>query len=90
MIRIGSWNAVFFAETYDCLADMEATCLDLWGAQPKELIPWLEELVVLAKEFERATLLRVRTGTDPPHRLNAATRHRLRVEVALLDAKNRA
>ena len=87
VIRIGSWSSQFFAETIDCLVDMEATCLELWGGQPKELIPWLEELVVVAKEFERFQMNYVLSGTTPPQRGPAATRHRLRAEATLWKAK---
>ena len=90
VIRIGTWNATLFLDVYDCLADMEATVIELWGAQPKELIPWLEELVYVTKEYELFTYIRVTNGNDPPQRLNAASFHRLRAEAALLKAKKRA
>jgi hypothetical protein len=77
-------------DNYDCLADMETTVLELWGTQTKELIPWLEELVVVTKEFERFTYIRFLNGSDPPQRLNAASRQRLRVEATLWKAKRRA
>jgi hypothetical protein len=90
IIRIGSWTSQIFLDTYECLADIEAVCLELWGGQPKELIPWLEELVVVTKEMERFTFIRVLNGTDPPQRLDAARRFRLRAEAALWKAKKRA
>ncbi|MCI0701796.1 MAG: sigma-70 family RNA polymerase sigma factor [Planctomycetia bacterium] len=90
IIRIGNWDARGWSEMIECLNDMQAVAVELWGNQPKELIPWLEELVVMAKEIERFTLIRIRLGSDPPQRLNAATRHRLAVETALLKAKMRA
>jgi hypothetical protein len=88
IIRTGSWTEQFFVEYLRCLADMEATCLELWSGQPKELVPWLEELVVVAKEFERFHTLRVTSGTQPPQRFTATHRHRLRAEATLWKAKN--
>jgi hypothetical protein len=87
VIHHGSWNDVFFSATIECLVDMEKTCLELWSGQPKELIPWLEELVVVAKEIERMYSFRITSGT-PPARLAAASRHRLRAEATLWKAKN--
>ena len=90
VIRKGSWNSISYAEFFECLTDMQAAASELWGGQPKELIPWLEELVVVAKEMERFTFIRVLTGTEPPQRLDGTIRHRLRAETALLKAKTRA
>lgn len=90
VIRKGAWNAAFTAELFECLTDMQAAASELWGGQPKELIPWLEELVVVTKEMERFHLIRILNGTDPPQRLDGAIRHRLRAETALLKAKTRA
>ena len=69
---------------------MEATCLELWSGQPKELIPWLEELVVVAKEYERFISLRAVgiSGLNPPQRFIATYRHRLHAEATLWKAKN--
>lgn len=77
-----------FSELVECLTDLQAVVMELWGEQPKELIPWLEEFVIQAKEIERFTNLRIDLGAAPPQVLDAVTRHRLRVEAALWKAKN--
>jgi hypothetical protein len=88
VIRIGKWAPQDFVATLVALANMEAACQDLWGGQPKALVPWLEELVVVAKEVEQFTSRRVTEGIDPPQNLSQATAHRLRAEAALWKAKN--
>jgi hypothetical protein len=88
IIRTGSWTSQFFVGYLRGLANMEATCLELWNGQPKELVPWLEELVVVAKEFERFQAMRVTSGTMPPQYFTATYRHRLRAEATLWKAKN--
>jgi hypothetical protein len=88
-IRVGSWSSDEKAALAECLVDMQAVVFELWGAQPKELVPWLEELVVAAKHFERFIRLRVESGSEPPQAGHAATRLRLRMEAALLKAKRR-
>ncbi|VTR92651.1 sigma-70 family rna polymerase sigma factor : RNA polymerase sigma factor, sigma-70 family OS=Singulisphaera acidiphila (strain ATCC BAA-1392 / DSM 18658 / VKM B-2454 / MOB10) GN=Sinac_0102 PE=4 SV=1: Sigma70_r2: Sigma70_r4_2 [Gemmata massiliana] len=74
--------------TYDCLSDMQATVTELWAKEPKELIPWLEELLILAKKLERSTHLRVEAGAIRPMNLNHAIRYRLALEAALWKVKN--
>ena len=71
----------------ECLSDMRAAATELWSGQPKQLVPWLEELLVVAKDFERYAIIRVLNGSDPPQNLNSATRHRLKVEAELWKAK---
>jgi RNA polymerase sigma factor (sigma-70 family) len=90
MIRRGAWVPAYYSEMFECLADMQATASELWTSQPKELIPWLEELVLVAKELERVHCLRVLNGSDTPMRFLGATQYRLRAEAALLKAKKRA
>jgi RNA polymerase sigma factor (sigma-70 family) len=90
VIRIGSWSPQFQVGLIECLTDMQTTVMELWGGQPKELIPWLEELVVVAKEIERFHWIRAMNGNDPPQRFNAVKRHRFGVEIALLKAKKQA
>jgi hypothetical protein len=90
MIRIGAWIDVYHGRVIECLADMQVVVLELWRGQPKELIPWLEELVVTAKEFERFVRIRVELGTTGPQNLDAAIRLRLAAEAALWKAKRRA
>lgn len=75
-------------ELSDCLLDMQAAATELWSGQPKELVPWLEELLRAAKEAERYAGIRVLNGTVPPQHLNLATRQRLKLETALWKAKN--
>ncbi|MDB5306713.1 MAG: sigE 11 [Gemmataceae bacterium] len=68
--------------------DMQATVIELWANDPKNLIPRLEELVILAKEWERFTDARTVAGTDPPQQLHSAHRYRLATEATLWKAKS--
>ncbi|QJW96734.1 RNA polymerase sigma factor [Frigoriglobus tundricola] len=88
-LNIGAWFPGDRAEMYECLADIQATATELWGGQPKELIPWLEELVVAFKEGEKFHWLRVAIGTDPPQALDIARQHRFQAEIALWKAKKK-
>ncbi|MDY3560653.1 hypothetical protein R5W23_001899 [Gemmata sp. JC673] len=72
----------------DCLDDTALALVELLGPEPKELAPWLEELLVDAKEFERHTQLRVEAGALRPSRLNQVTRTRLKIEAELWKVKN--
>ncbi|VTR92659.1 unnamed protein product [Gemmata massiliana] len=72
----------------DCLNDMLTVLDELWGKEPKRLIPWLKELLVEAKEFERYAELRAEARAIRPSELNQATRHRLKIEGELWKAKN--
>jgi hypothetical protein len=77
------------AEQYrECLLDMQAAATELWTGQPKELVPWVEEMVVASKELERLMRVRVSVGTAHPSTLHAATRTRLKIEAELWKAKN--
>lgn len=73
---------------FNCIADMQATAVELWAKQPKELTPWLEELLIAAKVFERYARLRVEVGALAPHDLSLATRHRLKLEAELWKVRN--
>jgi hypothetical protein len=88
MKEIGRWFPQDLPAMLRTLGDAETTCLELWGGQPKELIPWLEELVVLAKELERFYRLRVVRGTIRPPSFASIAFHRLRIEATLWKAKN--
>jgi hypothetical protein len=88
MKEIGRWVPQDLPAMLLTLGDAETTCLELWGGQPKELIPWLEELVVLAKELERFQRLRVWSGTIRPPSFASIAFHRLRIEATLWKAKN--
>jgi hypothetical protein len=90
MHKTGKWNQAYLSRLIDCLTDMRAAATELWGGQPKELVPWLEEFVIMAKYVERFTTVRVEIGTAPPQDLDAAIRHRLAAEAALWKAKKAA
>lgn len=77
-----------YKATRECLLDMQSAVTELWAGQPKELIPWLEELLVASKEDESFTRVRAFTGTIPPPDLYAARRLRLKMEAELRKAKN--
>jgi RNA polymerase sigma factor (sigma-70 family) len=88
VLRIGNWGQAQWVEMCELLADMRAAATELWAGQPKELVPWLEELVLVAKEMERYAQLRAEAGANPPQDVNAARRYRLAAEAALWKAKN--
>ena len=75
-----------------CLADMQAAAAELWAEQPKELVLWLEELLLLSKELERGTQRHIELGGSKrgikPGLLDTVARHRLKVEADLWKAKN--
>jgi predicted DNA-binding protein (UPF0251 family) len=75
-------------EFIECLFDMHATVTELWSGQPRQLVPWLEELLIAAKDFERFVLTRVKIGQVAPQSLHTATRYRLKIEASLWKAKN--
>jgi hypothetical protein len=89
VLRCELWNQGYAPEIVEGLTDMEAVCLELWSAHPKELLPWLEELVIVAKEFEQFQTTRALRENRPPHRVDLAVRHRLRAEATLWKVKNR-
>jgi hypothetical protein len=72
----------------ECLSDMHAAVVELWANQPKEIVPWLEEMVIAAKMVERIARNRTAIGTSPPTDLQAARRFRLKMEAELWKAKN--
>jgi RNA polymerase sigma factor (sigma-70 family) len=88
ILKIGRWTASDFWAFHQCLEDMRAAAVELWASEPKSLVPWLEEFVILSKDMERFAEARVNAGTDPPHAMNTARRYRLRVEAELWKAKN--
>lgn len=89
-VRIGNYTTDEFGLWIECLNDMRAIAIELWDGQPKELIPWLEEMVMTAKEFERFIKIRVDVGSDAPQRYDGVIRHRLAAEAALWKAKKKA
>jgi hypothetical protein len=70
----------------DYLLEMAETAKELWAARPAELTPWLEELVVAAKQHERLSLQRVKNGTSPPQDALASQSGRLKIEAELWKA----
>jgi RNA polymerase sigma factor (sigma-70 family) len=88
IIAVGSYTSTFFASQLSCLNDMRAVAIELWSSDPKLLMPWLEEFVIMGKVFEQFFIVRVMAGNDPPLSLNGACRHRLEAEAALWKAKN--
>lgn len=71
-----------------CLLDIQATAAELWAGQPKELVPWLEELLVASKEHERRMREHVLVGTVSGGEMVAARCVRLKIEAELWKAKN--
>ena len=71
----------------ECLLDMQSAAIELWAGQ-KELVPWLEELLIASKEHAGYVRLGVFTGSRPPDELYAARRLRLKIEAELWKAKN--
>ena len=67
---------------------MQVAATELWVRQPKELIPWLEELLIASKDLEQFMRLRVLNGTFSSEELHSATRLRLKIEAELWKANN--
>jgi hypothetical protein len=88
IMRVGRWTSADHPQHLRCQNDMRAVVSELYANDPKELVGWLEEFVILSKEDERFVGARVETGIDPPQAINAARRHRLEVEAALWKAKH--
>ncbi|MBP3954004.1 hypothetical protein J8F10_01660 [Gemmata sp. G18] len=76
------------AEYQACLEDVLQASRELWGKQPKEFVPWLEELLVEAKAYEQYTIRRVEAGAIRFQSQSIATRNRLKLEAELWKAKN--
>ncbi|MBN9119354.1 MAG: hypothetical protein J0I06_09360 [Planctomycetes bacterium] len=70
------------------MLDIQSAATELWAKQPKELVPWLGELLIAAKEHERFTHVRVLNGSAAPSELTAASRLRLKIEAELWKAKH--
>jgi RNA polymerase sigma factor (sigma-70 family) len=88
VIEIGNWNPAYFSELMLCLNDMRAVAIELWGNDPKVLIPWLEEFVIMGKYVDDFIFIRSDAGNEPPQNIHAAQRHRLEAEAALWKARN--
>jgi hypothetical protein len=88
VIEIGRWDRAYFSELLLCLNDMREVAIELWASDPKVLVPWLEELVIIGKMVEQFIQFRSAAGSEPPQILHAAQRHRLEAEAALWKAKN--
>lgn len=71
-----------------CLLDMQAAVAGLWLGQPKELVSWLEELLIAAKDQERYTQRQIEARVVRQPQLNHATQVRLKIEAELWKAKN--
>ena len=85
-LDIGAFTGQEYLGMTRVLDDMRAVTLELWANEPKNLVPRLEEFVILAKDFERIATVRGAIGTDPPQVLCMTRRHRLEVEAALWKA----
>ena len=72
-----------------CFTDLRAAIVELWADEPANLIPWLEELVLVAKYFE-ARVRAITSGATPggitSKGLATVQRHRLEAEAALWKA----
>jgi hypothetical protein len=90
VIKIGQWDAAYYCQYTRCLTDMRTVAVELWGNDPKTLIPWLEEFVIVEKETERFISALVEAGRNRPHDLHTARRHRMAAEAALWKAKQRS
>jgi hypothetical protein len=88
IIRVGRWDSIWTPSLMECLTDMRRAAVELCGNDPKTLVPWLEEFVVLSKWVEQFFSERVSAGNEQPFKLNIARRHRLDAEAALWKAKN--
>ena len=90
VIKIGQWNTAYYCQYARLLTDMRNVAVELWGNDPKTLIPWLEEFVIVEKETERFFSALVVAGRNRPQDLHTAKRHRMAAEAALWKAKQRS
>lgn len=88
LIAVGKWNASDFTGSTQILDDIREAVLELYSGEPKTLVSWLEEVLILSKEIERFTYMRVETGQDPPQSTHHIARFRLKIESALWKAKH--
>ncbi len=83
-------RGVFSSQDQDAylraLESARVPTIELWEKDPKNLVPRLEEFLILARDAERFTKARVDAGTDAPSQWHSAQRHRLEVEAALWKA----
>ncbi len=86
--NVRGWDVASMQARQEICKDIQETVTELWAGQPKELVPWLEELVVMAKDYERFIQIRLNAGNALPTDLNAVTRYRLSAEATLWKAKN--
>lgn len=87
-IRVGTYQPYEMGVIAQCRADMRQVVTELYAGDPKSLIPWLEELLRMDKEWERFARLRVEAGADQPQSMITARRQRLAGEAALWKAKH--
>lgn len=73
---------------FDCLRDIHEITSELFADDPKTRIAWLEETVIVAKEFERHVYYTTKAGQDPPQKHNLIARERLKIEALLWKAMN--
>lgn len=88
-MQVGNWSLADHPPMVMCMTDLRAAVVELWENDPRSLVPWLEELVIVAKRFENFAVVRWEVGQDNPQSAHAAVRHRLAAEAALWKAKNR-
>lgn len=86
LIETGRWSSsdlqqftAFAAEAFRVAAELVPT--------PAGRVRYYESRVILLKEIEQFTELRVTTGSDPPQNLSSARFTRLQAEVELLKLK---
>ncbi|HSQ54312.1 MAG TPA: sigma-70 family RNA polymerase sigma factor [Gemmata sp.] len=89
VIEQGACDASFFVNFLECQRDMRNVVAELWGGEPKTLVPWLEELVIEAKQTERLIQALVAAGRNRPLDIHTVKRHRLEAEAVLWKAKQR-
>ncbi len=87
-IGIGQFSEAEYYNAFVCLDEMRSVATELWAGDAKTLIPWLEEFVLMGKEWERFAETRYRSGAGTPQELSTARRCRLRAEESLWKAKN--
>jgi hypothetical protein len=84
-----------FCNELQCQVELLSLLAELWPNAPDKLVPWREEVLVLAKFNENLARRRLTREGDPKLlrgitnlTLSALTRHRLAVETALWKGKN--
>jgi hypothetical protein len=86
--RNGTLGSDHFLNYLHVLEEIRGLVAELWPNEPKTIIAWLEEVVILHKDAEQLIRIKIEAGEESQVNLSIAIAHRLRAEDALWKAKN--